>query len=171
MFSNLTKNQQVYVIDKSNDGDLRIGVVGEIKLPSPYQFQPMPMQIAVPFDITVKYEDGSEEPFGQVQPSTTVVTYNNGNIILCDSREAAQIEIDKISAYSRKHLELVTHYEKLLKSTEKMKSQLDPRYAKDQKNDEEIKNLKSNMSDISSKLDNMIQMVTQYMSSSKKSNN
>lgn len=170
MFSNLTKNQQVYVIDKSNDGELKIGVVGEIKLPSPYQFQPMPMQIAVPFDITVKYEDGSEEPFGQVQPSTAVVTYNNGNVILCDSREVAQMEIDKIASYSRKHLELVSHYEKLLESTERMMSQLDPRYAKDQQNDEDIKNLKSNMSDINSKLDDMIKMVTQYMSSSKKSN-
>lgn len=173
MFSNLTKNQPIFIIDKSGDGELKIGVVGEIRLPNTYQFQPMGTQPTIPFDVVVKYENGSEDTFPQLQPGMSVATFNNGNVIVCDNRDIAQMEIEKIRDYSRKHLDLVPHYEKLLESTEMMMRQLSPNYAKQQQTDEEIKNLKEGMSQMSGTLTEMKGMMEKMIagiSSSKKSN-
>ena len=60
MFSNLTKNQQVFIIDKREDGDLKIGVVDEIKAINPYQINTVGITPTLPFDIVVKYENGQK---------------------------------------------------------------------------------------------------------------
>lgn len=175
MFSNLYKNQQVFIIDKREDGVLKIGVVDEIKTANPYQLNAVGITPTLPFDIVVKYEDGAMESFPQLPPSQSVQTYNNGDVIVCDSRDVAQVEIDKINAYSRKHLELVPHYEALRDSTEQMKRQLNPGYAKQQETDEKIRSLENGMQQVTTTLVDMKgmmeKMIAGISSSSKKSNN
>lgn len=167
MFSNLSKSQQVFVIDKREDGVLKVGVIEEIKNQNPYAIG---MAQTMPFDAVVKYEDGSIETFPQIQPNTAVVTYNNGDIIVCDSREVAQNEVEKINAYCRKHLELVPHVEKLLASSERIKRELNPSYAKQQQTDEDIKFLKEGYSQMSGTLVEMKDMMEKVIAgmSSKK---
>lgn len=172
MFSNLSKNQQLFVIDKREDGALKIGVVEEIKTANPYQLN-VGIAPTIPFDIVVKYEDGSLETFPQLPPAQCVQTYNNGDIIVCDSRDIAQSEVEKINAYSKRHLELVPHFEKLAASSEQMMRQLNPNYAKQQQTEEEIRNLKEGFSQMSGTLVEMKgmmeKMIAGISSSSKKS--
>lgn len=173
MFSNLTKGQQVYIIDKNGEGSLKIGVVDEIKIPTTYQYQPVGMPYTFPFDVVVKYEDGSESTFPQLQPNTAVATFNNQNTLVCENRDVAQLEVDKINVSCRKQIELMPYYEKLLASTEKMMRQLSPQYAKQQQTDEEIKNLKTGMAQMSgtlSEMKGMMERVIAGISSPKKSN-
>lgn len=171
MFSNLSKNQQVFIIDKREDGILRIGVVEEIKNANPYQLNTIGITPTLPFDLVVKYEDGSTETFPQIMPAQSVQTYNNGDIIVCDSRDMAQNEVEKINAYSRKHLELVPHFEKLLSSSEQMLRQLNPSYAKQQQTEEDIKHLKDdvrNVTDTLSEMKGMMEKVIAGISSTSK---
>lgn len=171
MFSNLSKNQQVFIIDKREDGVMRIGIVEEIRNTNPYAIGMAP---TIPFDIVVKYEDGNTETLPQLPPAQSVLTYNNGDVIVCDSRDTAQIEIDKINAYCTRHIELMPHYEKLRNSTEMMKRQLNPNYAKQQQTDEDIQNLKAdvrNVTDTLSEMKVMMEKMIAGISSSKKSNN
>lgn len=171
MFSNLSKNQQVFIIDKRGDGVLKIGVVDEIKNQNPYAIGITP---TLPFDIVVKYEDGSTESYPQLPPTQSVQTYNNGDVIVCESRDMAQTEVEKINAYSKRHIELVPHFEKLQSSTEQMLRQLNPQYAMQQQNEEDIKNLKAdvrNVTDTLSEMKGMMEKVIAGMSSQKKSNN
>lgn len=175
MFSNLSKNQQVFIIDKRESGSLKIGVVDEIKTANPYQVNTLGMTPTLPFDIVVRYEGGATETFPQLPPSQSVQTYNNGDVIVCDSRDVAQMEIDKINAFCIRHIELMPHYETLRDSTEQMKRQLNPSYAKQQETDEEIRNLKNVTSQMSGTLVEMKgmmeKMIASISSSSKKSNN
>lgn len=173
MFSNLSKNQQVFIIDKREDGILRIGVVDEIKTANPYQMNTIGITPALPFDIVVKYEGGNTETFPQLPPGQCVQTYNNGDIIVCESRDVAQAEVEKINSYSRKHIELVPHFEKLISSSEQMMRQLNPQYAKQQETDEEIRNLKDGMMQITTTLGDMKGMMEMVIAgiSQKKSNN
>lgn len=170
MFSNLTKNQQVYIIDKRDDGTLKVGIVEEIKTPNPYSIGVAP---TIPFDIVVKYENGSTETYPQLPPNQNVLTYNNGDIIVCDSRDVAQMEIEKINSYCNRHIELMPHYEKLRDSTELMKRQLNPNYAKQQETDEKIRSLEDGMNQMSGTLVEMKGMMERMIAgiSSKKSNN
>lgn len=171
MFSNLLKNQQVFIIDKREDGVLKIGVVDEVKNQNPYN---VGLTSTMPFDIVVKYEDGNTESFPQLPPTQSVFTYNNGDVIVCDSRESAQMEIDKINAFCVRHIELMPHYEALRDSTEQMKRKLNPSYAKQQQTDEDIKYLKEGYSQMSGTLVEMKGMMERMIagiSSSKKSNN
>lgn len=171
MFSNLSKNQQIFIIDKREDGVLKIGVVDEIKNQNPYAIG---IANTIPFDIVVKFEDGNTENFTQLPPNQSVFTYNNGDVIVCDSRDMAQLEIDKINTYCNRHIELMSHYEKLRDSTEQMKRQLNPQYAKQQQTDEKIKNLEDSMTQMSGTLVEMKGMMERMIagiSSSKKSNN
>lgn len=171
MFSNLSKGQQVFVIDKREDGVLKVGVVDEIKNQNPYSIG---MAQALPFDAVVKYEDGSSETFMQIQPCTAVATYNNGNIMLCESRDVAQCEVEKINVQCKKHMELVPHVEKLLVSSEQMMRQLNPNYAKQQQTDEDIQFLKEGYNRMSGTLVEMKgmmeKMIAGISSSTKKSN-
>ena len=170
MFGNLSKNQQLFVIDKREDGILKIGVVDDIKNQNPYQVN-LGYQHTIPFDVVVKYEDGSTETFPQLAPNQSVFTYNNGDVIVCDSRDVAQIEIDKINSFCNRHIELMPYYEKLRDSTEQMKRQLNPSYAKQQETDDKIKNLESGMSQMSGDIFEMKGMMKQLIagiSSSKK---
>lgn len=171
MFSNLSKNQQVFIIDKREDGVLKIGVVEEVKNPTPYAIGIAP---TIPFDIVVRYEDGDTESFTQLPPNQSVFTYKNGDVIVCDNRDVAQMEIDKINSYCSRHIELMPHYEKLRDSTELMKRQLNPQYAKQQQTDEKIKNLEDGMSQMSGTLvemKGMMEKMIANISSPKKSNN
>lgn len=173
MFSNLTKNQQVFIIDKRENGTLKIGVVEEIKNANPYQMN-YGIAPTVPFDIAVKYEDGNTETFPQIPPSQCVQTYNNGDIIVCDSIEVAQSEAEKLNAYCKRHIELVPHIEKLLASSENMLRKLNPGYAKQQETDQEIKTLKDDVSKMHTTLfemKDMMEKVVAGISSPKKSNN
>ena len=169
MFGNLSKSNQLFVIDKRGDGILKIGVVDEIKNANPYQYN-IGIPPAIPFDVVVKYEDGDLETFPQLPPTQCVQTYNNGDIIVCYSREIAMNEVEKIKAYSQKHLELVPHFEKLISSSERMLRQLNPSYAKQQETDEEIKNLKEGFSQMSGTLVEMKGMMEKMIAgiSSKK---
>lgn len=169
MFSNLAKNHQVFVIDKREDGVLKIGVVDEVKNTNPYQLN-LGIAPSVPFDVLVKYEDGSVETFPQLPPNQCVQTYNNGDIIVCDSRDVAQSEVEKINSYSKKHIELVPHFEKLISSSEKMLRQLNPNYAKQQQTDEDIKNLKADVRSVTDTLSEMKGMMATLLAdiSSKK---
>lgn len=168
MFSNITKNQQVFVIDKRDDGILKIGIVEEVKNQNPYAIG---MANTLPFDIVVKYEDGDIESFTQLPPNQSVQTYKSGDIIVCDNRDVAQMEIEKINAYCTRHIELMPHYEKLRDSTELMKRQLNPQYAIQQQNEEDIRNLKAdvrNVTDTLSEMKGMMEKVIAGISSSKK---
>lgn len=174
MFSNLNKNNQVVIIDKSGDGVMKVGIVADIKQQnSTFQFNPIGVPNTTPIDIVVKYEDGSEDNFPQLPPNNSVFTYNNGNIIVCDGRDSARPEIERLHSYAKQHIESTPHYEKILASTEQMMCAIDPRYAKEQQNDAEIKNLKSGMQNMEGKLDSLTSMMQQFMTdmvSSKKSN-
>lgn len=170
MFGNLSKNQQVFVIDKREDGTLRIGVIDEIK--NPYQISSLGVAPAMPFDITVKYEDGATETFPQLQPNSAVATYNNGDVIVCDSRDVAMCEAEKINTYAKRHIELVPHFEKLISSSEQMLRRLNPSYAKQQQTDDEIRNLKEDVRNVTNTLsemrDMMEKMIDGISSTSKK---
>ena len=171
MFSNLLKNQQVFIIDKREDGTLKIGVVQEMKNQNPYSIG---LTATLPFDLVVRFEDGNVESFPQLPPSQSVFSYNNGDVIVCDSREAAQAEIEKISSYCIRHIELMPHYEALRESCEKMKRKLNPDYAKQKETDEKIRNLEDGMNQMSGTLVEMKGMMERMIagiSSSKKSNN
>lgn len=175
MFSNLSKNQQVFIIDKREDGILKVGVVDEIKTANPYQVNTLGITPTLPFDIVVKYEGGVLETFPQLPPSQSVQTYNNGDVIVCDSREVAQSEVDKINAFCNRHIELMPYYERLRDSSEQMKRQLNPQYAKQQQTEEDIKYLKDGYSQMSGAIFEMKGMFEKVIaglsSSSKKSNN
>lgn len=169
MFSNLSKNQQIFIIDKREDGVLKVGVVDEIKNQNPYTISLTP---TLPFDIVVKYEDGDTESFTQLPPNQSVFAYKNGDVIVCDSREVAQMEVDKIFVYCNRHIELMPHYEALRDSTEQMKRQLNPNYAKQRETDEKIKSLEDGMSQMSGTLvevKTMMEKMIAGISSSKKS--
>lgn len=171
MFSNLSKTQQVFIIDKRENGELKIGVVEEIKNQNPYNIG---LSATLPFDIIVKYEDGNTETFPQLPPTQSVFTYNNGDVIICDNRESAQMEIEKINSFCVRHIELMPHYEALRDSTEQMKRQLNPSYAKQQETDEKIRSLENGMNQMSGTLVEMKGMMERMIagiSSSKKSNN
>lgn len=163
MFSNLSKNQQVFIIDKREDGVLKVGIVDEIKrYDNQYQVN-LGIAPTMPFDVVVKYEDGSVETFPQMPPTQCVQTFNNGNIIVCENRDIAQSEVEKINAYSKRHIELVPHFEKLISSSEKMLRQLNPNYAKQQQTDEDIKNLKADVRSVTDTLSEMKGMMAKMI--------
>ena len=174
MFSNLSKNQQVFIIDKREAGVLKIGVVDEIKTANPYQLNTIGITPTLPFDIVVKYEGGATETFPQLPPSQSMQTYNNGDVIVCDSRDVAQGEVEKINTLCNRHIELMPYYEKMRDSTEQMKRQLNPQYAKQQQTEDDIKFLKEGYSQMSGaifEMKGMFEKVIAGISSSKKSNN
>lgn len=143
MFQNLRKGSSVYVLDTRETPKFYTATVKDVGMP--YYPQPTPGQLA-PFqqqyiNITI---DGNE-PWG-VPVNLDVVSKDGLTVSmtrdgLMPAITAAQRESsDIISSYDR-HKANIAAYDQILKD-------LDPTYAKSQAQDEEIKRLNSELSEI-----------------------
>lgn len=161
MFNGIRQNNLIYALDKSNLR-LRIGEVINVSNPTPkYGNTTFPTQpFAQPemlIEIKVKFED--EEVVFKDLPANATITSKN-NIVVSDSKDAMNSEIESMMRNSTNVLESVSYHQKVLESCDMMLRELNPQFAKEKQQEEKIGALEVRMENIDDKLNKMFELLS-----------
>ena len=140
MFSNLSQNSILYVLDINNSPKVLSGPVERVTIPRPKYntFNPN-MEMVVDIFATI---NGERSEFKGV-PNSTIANFGNDSFILADSRESLNSYINAMMQNSKGILDSVEKHQKLLANYEEALSELNPDIKADKEKDKAIQNLQS----------------------------
>ena len=135
MFSNLSQNSILYVLDINNSPKVLSGPVERVTIPRPKYntFNPN-MEMVVDIFATI---NGERREFKGV-PNSTIANFGNDSFILADSRESLNSYINAMMKNSKGILDSVEKHQKLLANYEEALSELNPDIKADKEKDKAI---------------------------------
>ena len=155
MFSSLRQDSLLYVLNKREVPSLSIGRVVSVSNPVPKYpttFVPTPNGLETTVDITVSI-DGNSTDFKKV-PSTLSVYGDNG-VVISESREAMNAEIEAMRSSSQKLIESVGTHRRIIESCDEMLVKLNPSIAKEKEQEAKIDALEGKIGGIEAALAEM----------------
>lgn len=155
MFSALSQGSPVYILDKTSSPEYKIGEVVGVSYPkiNPYNMGP---QNTV--DLKVKIE-GQIQEFNSIPSINSVISYNNGKIIISESKQGIQNEVESILQNSRHIIENIDSYKENIIQCEGILKKLSPQFAIDKERDERLSNLENRFDGVESKLDKIFNLI------------
>lgn len=165
MFSGLRTNSIFYVLDKGKDPCLKIGQVVSVSNPqSKYntytvgQFTPQPIETTV--DVVVKLPEEQAE-FKQLPANAQIA--NVDNLVVSESKEAMDAEVEAMHRHAKEVVESEEYYKRVIKKCTEMRALLNPQLAKEKQQEEDIKNLKSEMCGMKGDLTDIKSLLTKAL--------
>lgn len=155
MFSALSQGSSVYLLDKTSSPQYKVGEVIGVSYPKmiPYNVNPQST-----IDLKIKVDDNIQE-FNSIPSINSIVSYNNGKIIISESKQGIQNEVESILHNSKQILENIDTYKKNIIDCENILKQLNPQFAIDKERDERLSNLESRFDGVESKLDKIFNII------------
>ena len=145
MFSNLSQNSILYVLDINNSPKVLSGPVERVTIPRPKYntFNPN-MEMVVDIFATI---NGERREFKGV-PNSTIANFGNDSFILADSRESLNSYINAMMQNSKGILDSVEKHQRLLVNYEEALSELNPDIKADKEKDKAIQSLQSQVAEL-----------------------
>lgn len=155
MFSALSQGSPIYILDKTSSPKYKVGEVIGVSYPkvNPYNMNP---QNTV--DLKVKI-DGETQEFSSIPSINSYITYNNGKIVISETKQGIQNEIEGILQNSRQILDNIDSYKQNITDCEAILKQLNPQFAIDKERDERLSNLETRFDGVESKLDKIFNLI------------
>lgn len=153
MFSALSQGSSIYLLDKTSTPKFDVGEVVGVSQPKMNYGQP---QTTV--DLKVKVDDNIQE-FNNLPSINSIVTYNGGKLIISETRQAIQNEVETILNKSRQILDNIDSYKENIAECESILKQLNPQFAKDKERDDRLLNLENRFDGVESKLDKIFDLI------------
>lgn len=169
MFSGLRTNSLFYILEKGETPVLKIGNVASVSNPLPKygQFSPTPMfnqQNDTVVDITVKVGDETLD-FKQL-PSNLTIANIGQNVVVSESKETMNAEVEAMLRNSRSVLDSVTYHESVISSCDVILRELNPQLAKEKAQEEKIGVLEDQMKELGSTLGSIQKMLAKALKTS-----
>jgi len=160
MFSALNQGSLVYILDKTNNLKLKVGEVVGVSQPkfnnTGFNTQNNNQTFV---DIKIKI-DGNVNEFNSIPSTYSLVSYNNGHIIISETKQGLQTEVETILQNSKQVLDNIETYKNNIKECEDILKELNPQFAKDKERDDKISSLSNEVLDIKSTLDKIVTMLS-----------
>ena len=155
MFSALSQGNPVYILDKISSPKYKVGEVIGVSYPklNPYNIGP---QNTV--DLKIKIDDEVQE-FNSIPSINSIVSYNGGKIIISESKQGIQTEVENILQNSKQILNNIDTYKQNVADCEDILKQLNPQFAIDKERDERLTSLENRFDGFESKLDKIFNLV------------
>lgn len=155
MFSALSQGSPIYILDKTSSPKYKVGEVIGVSYPkvNPYNMNP---QNTV--DLKVKI-DGETQEFSSIPSINSYITYNNGKIVISETKQGIQNEVEGILQNSRQILDNIDSYKQNITDCEAILKQLNPQFAIDKERDERLSNLETRFDGVESKLDKIFNLI------------
>lgn len=155
MFSALSQGSSIYLLDKTSSPKFSIGEVIGVSQPKiNYNFgQP---QNTV--DLKVRVEDSIQE-FNNLPSINSLVTYNNGKLIISETKQGIQSEVETILQNSKQILNNIDTYKKNISECESILKDLSPQFAIDKERDDRLTNLENRFGGVESKLNEIFNYI------------
>lgn len=153
MFSALTQGSLIYILDKTNGYRLSIGEVIGVSVPRINY--PHPGTI-----VDLKVNVGGEiQEFNQIPSNNSVVSYNNGKIILSETKNGLQTEVETILQNSRQVLDNIDKYKQTVSDCENILKELNPQFAKEKDQETRLSSLEEKFSGVENKIDKLLTLI------------
>lgn len=151
MFSNLRTNSQVYILHKESSPYVDVGTVVSVSQPVPkFPMNNFMNQQELVVDVTVKINDNTVTL--QKLPANLDIADQgvNGNMVITTSREAMNAEVDALRQKSLGILNSIEYHQKIVQDCEVLLQRLNPEFAEQRQQKQEIDTLKAQMSEMMS---------------------
>lgn len=155
MFSALNQGSLVYILDKTDKLKYSIGEVVGTTIP---QFATDGTNQMV-MNIKVKVGDVTTD-FNNIPSNSSIVTYKSGKTIIAETKQQIQAEVESILHKANYTLEHIEDIKDEAEQAESILKSIDTNYAKDKARDEEIASLKDKVLGVESKLDKILDIVS-----------
>jgi hypothetical protein len=151
MFSNLRTNSQVYILHKESSPYVDVGTVVSVSQPVPkFPMNNFMNQQELVVDVTVKIND-STVTLQKLPANLDIADQGiNGNMVITTSREAMNAEVDALRQKSLGILNSVEYHKKVVQDCEILLQRLNPEFAEQRQQKQEIDTLKAQMSEMMS---------------------
>lgn len=156
MFSALNQGNLVYILDKSEGLQYKVGEITSTTLP---QFSSDGSGMTI--KLNVKTDTGITE-YSNIPSTATSVSYNSGKIIIAESKQYIQSEVEGILHNANHIIEHISEYQKQIVQCEEILKELNPQYAKDKARDEDITGLKQEVSSIKEDIAKILEAVSKH---------
>ena len=151
MFSALSQGSPIYLLDKTSSPKYKVGEVIGVSQPKFNNF-------GNTVDLRVKVDDGIQE-FSSIPSINSFVSYNNGKIIISETKQSIQNEVEGILQNRRYILENIDSYKQEISDCEEILKKLNPQFAIDKERDERLTNLESRFDGVESQLDKIFNLI------------
>ena len=121
MFSALNQGSRVYILNKANGIDFKIGEVVGTTTPV---FATDGINTMV-VNLKVKV-DGSTVDYNNIPANNNSVSYNNGNLIIAESKQTIQSEIEATLQHANYVIEHIEDYKNQVTRCEEVLKELNP---------------------------------------------
>lgn len=150
MFSILNQGSPIYLLDKTSTPKFEIGEVVGVS-------SPKYMQNTI--DLKVKVNNSIQE-FNNLPSINNVMTYNNGKIVISETKQGIQNEVENILQNSKHVVENIDEYKNNIVACEDILKQLNPQFAKDKERDDRLSNLENRFDGLDTKLDKIFNLIS-----------
>lgn len=153
MFSALTQGSPIYILDKTSTPEYKVGeIIGVSQPKMGYGYQ------SATVDLKVKVDDSIQE-FNNLPSVNNLVSYNNGKIIISETKQGIQNEVEGILQNRRQILDNIDNYKSDVEACEYILRDINPQFAKDKERDDRLQNLEDRFGNVESKLDKIFELV------------
>lgn len=165
MFSGLRQAGLFYILEKGEELKLRIGQVISVSNPQQkYGQYSYGSQPEMTVDVRVKVDEETLE-FKQLNANASIA--NSGSVIVSDSKEAMNAEVEGLLRTSRGVLDSVSYHEKVLTSCDAILRELNPSFKKEKEQEEKMSMLEDEVIGIKDTLGEMMNMLSSALGHSK----
>ena len=109
-------------------------------------------------DLKVRIGNSVEE-FNNLPSINNVVTYNGGKLVISETRQGIQTEVESLLHNSRQILNNIDTYKQNIVDCEEILKELNPQFAKDKERDDRLLNLENRFDGVESKLDKIFDLI------------
>ena len=155
MFSCLNAGSLVYLLDKSNGLKYSIWEVVGTTIP---QFATDGTNQMV-MNVKVKVGEVTTD-FNNIPSNSSLVTYKGGKTVIAETKQQIQAEVESILHKANYTIEHIDDIKNEAKQAEDILKAIDSTYAKDKARDEEIASLRDKVTGVESKLDKILDIVS-----------
>ena len=156
MFQNLRVGNTIYVLHKENGLSLETGTIVNVSLPVPkYPLATTFGNQEMLVDIIVKINN-QEITYQKLPANSDIADFGNTGIVLSASKEAINSEIVSLKTKSEDIVNSVDYHKNVINDCDKLLSELNPDFAERQKQQDEIKMLKEQISSVAESVSTLI---------------
>ncbi len=161
MFSALNQGSLIHILDKTKDLKYKVGEVVGITQPKfgTATFNPSQHNTQTFVDIKLKI-DNVVNDFNSIPSNSSLITYNNGSLILSETKQGLQTEIESIIQTRKQALDNVEQYKKDIVDGENILKELNPQFAKDKARDDQIRTLNDKVTNMEDTLNKIVTMLS-----------
>lgn len=158
MFSALNQGSLIHILDKTDGLKYKVGELVGFTQPnyggaftrSNFNSPTMTLKVKV---------DGGVQEYPDVPANQSQMSYNNGNVVISETVQGIQNEIESFYKHCNQILGSIDYYEKAKVDCETIMKEINPQFAKDKERDDRINTLDSKVTSIESKLDKILNAV------------